>query len=61
MRTRWPDVRVVLREDSGFARDEPMGPPTAQRSAPSKTTLGGSPREANKVDYALAVHSRLVD
>jgi hypothetical protein len=24
IRSRWPKVRIVLRADSGFARDEPM-------------------------------------
>ena len=65
IRARWPRVRIVLRADSGFARDVSMGP----RGPPGPRRFTNSDRwppghrwcEANRVDYVfgLARNARL--
>ena len=55
-------VRMVLRADSGFARDGLMAPPIAARSTPLETEPQGGWAEQNQVDdvLGLARHARLV-
>jgi hypothetical protein len=55
-------VRIVLRADSGFAREALMRPPIAARSAPLETEPQGGWCETNAVDYVLGLarNARLV-
>jgi Transposase DDE domain group 1 len=55
IRARWPHVRIVLRADSGFAREALMAPPIAARSAPLETEPQGGWCETNRVDYVLGL------
>ena len=55
IRGRWPQVRIVLRADSGFAREALMSPPIVMRSAPSETEPQSGWCEANAIDYVLGL------
>ena len=48
-------VRIIVRADSGFARDELMVPPIAARSAPAESEPQSGWCEVNRVDYVLGL------